>query len=67
MGRLDGLVETLVGFGIFIGLAVWGIFALIDWIWVDDAIRSTTPIKPEIELVVKDNVIDTVYVYRKPN
>ena len=30
------------------------------------AIESTTPIPPEIKLVVKDNVVDTLYVYRKP-
>jgi hypothetical protein len=66
MVNLDGLVPTLVGFGIVIALAVWGCWELIDWIWIDDAIRSTTPIVPEIELVVKDNVVDTVYVYRQP-
>jgi hypothetical protein len=66
MVNLDGLVSTLVGFGIVIALAVWGCWELIDWIWIDDAIRSTTPIVPEIELVVKDNVVDTIYVYRQP-
>ena len=66
MVNLDGLVPTLVGFGIVIALAVWGCWELIDWIWIDDAIRSTTPMVPEIELVVKDNVVDTVYVYRQP-
>ena len=30
------------------------------------AIESTTRIVPEIKLVVKDNVVDTIYVYRKP-
>lgn len=66
MVNLDGLVPTLVGFGIVIALALWGCWELIDWIWIDDAIRSSTPIVPKIELVVKDNVVDTVYVYRQP-
>lgn len=66
MGNLDGLVPTLVGFGVVIALALWGCWELIDWLLIDDAIRSTTPIVPEIELVVKDNVVDTIYVYRQP-
>lgn len=66
MVNLDGLVPTLVGFGIVIALALWGCWELIDWIWIDDAIRSSTPIVPEIELIVKDNVVDTIYVYRQP-
>lgn len=32
----------------------------------NDAIRSSTIITPEIELVIKDNVVDTIYVYRHP-
>lgn len=28
-------------------------------------IKSEKPIVPKIELVVKDNVIDTIYVYRR--
>lgn len=66
MVNLDGLVPTLVGFGIVIALALWGCWELIDWLWIDDAIRSTTLITPEIEFVVKDNVVDTIYVYRQP-
>jgi hypothetical protein len=32
----------------------------------DDSIKSEKPIKPKIELVVKNNKVDTLYVYRKP-
>jgi len=66
MGNLNGVISTLIVFGICIGLALWGVWALVDWLWIDDAIRSATPITPEIELVVKDNVVDTIYVYRQP-
>lgn len=59
-------LTPLIWFGVFIVLAIWGCWELIDWLWIDEVIKSTTPIKPEIELVVKNNVIDTVYVYRKP-
>ena len=32
----------------------------------DDAIKTNRPIKPQIELVIKNNKVDTLYVYRKP-
>ena len=66
MGDLNGVINALIVFCICIGLALWGVWELVDWLWIDDAIRSTTPITPEIELVVKDNVVDTIYVYRQP-
>lgn len=66
MGNLNGVIEALIVMCIFIGLACWGLWEIIDWLWIDDAIRSTTPITPEIELVVKDNIVDTIYVYRQP-
>ena len=59
-------LTPLIVFCFCIVLAIWGCWELIDLFWIDEVIKSTTPIKPEIELVVKNNVIDTVYVYRKP-
>lgn len=66
MGDYSFDLRPLILLGAFIILAIWGCWELIDWLWIDDAIRSTKPIVPEIELVVIDNVIDTVYVYRQP-
>lgn len=48
---------------IWLGMIIVG-WELIDWLWIDDAIRTTVPLVPEIELVIKNNIIDTVYVYR---
>jgi hypothetical protein len=59
------VIDTLIIFCIFIGLAIWGCWELIDYFFIEDVIRSTKIIKPEIELIVKDNIIDTIYVYRK--
>jgi hypothetical protein len=66
MVNLNGMVQTLVGFGIFIGLMLWGLFMLIDYLFIFDGIKSKTPIKPKIELVIVDNKVDTVYVYELP-
>lgn len=68
-GAFRGLFGGLISIGIAIGLAIWGLVALVGWIWNgsdDGAIRSTEPIKPEIELIIVDNQVDTMYVYRKP-
>ena len=54
---------TLIVIIVFIA---WGCWELIDWLFIDDAIRVTEPLVPELELTVKDNVIDTIYVYRIP-
>jgi hypothetical protein len=66
MDNFDGVFTALVVGGLFIGLSVWGAWELIDWIFIDDAIRTTSPMVPEIELIIKDNKVDTLYVYRKP-
>lgn len=59
-------LKPLIYFGAFVVLVIWGCWELIDYLFIDDVIRSSTPITPEIELVVKNNVVDTIYVYRKP-
>jgi hypothetical protein len=64
--NLDGLVPGLIIIGILFCAIVWGLWELVDWLWIDDAIRVTEPLVPELELTVKDNIIDTIYVYRIP-
>lgn len=64
--NLEGLVPGLIVMGILIVAAAWGVWELVDWLFIDDAIRVTEPLIPELELTVKDNVIDTIYVYRMP-
>ena len=64
MGPFD--LRPLIWIGILAGLSIWGIWEMIDWLFIDDAIRSTKPIVPQIEIVVKNNIVDTIYVYRKP-
>jgi hypothetical protein len=59
-------IWPFIAFGVIVMCILWGCWELIDWLFIDDAIRTSKPIVPEIELTVKDNVIDTVYVYRKP-
>ena len=65
-GMLDGVVSGLITIGILIVVVIWGGWELIDWLFIDDAIKVTEPIVPELEIIVKDNVVDTLYIYRKP-
>lgn len=64
--NLDGLFPTLIIIGLLIGLLIWGSWELVDWLFIDDAIKTSKPIIPELEITVKNNKIDTLYVYRKP-
>jgi hypothetical protein len=66
MYNFDGVFTALLVGGLFIGLVLWGAWELIDLIFIDDAIKTTSPLVPEIELIVKDNKVDTLYVYRQP-
>jgi len=59
-------ISGLIVLPIIAILALWGCWELIDWLFIEEVIKSNTQIVPELELVVKDNVIDTVYIYREP-
>lgn len=59
----DGMIAGLIAIGAALMLLLWGGYELI---FQDDDIRSTNPITPTIELVIEDNRVDTVYVYRHP-
>lgn len=58
-------LRPFILFGFLIGLCMWGAWELVDWLFIDDAIRVSEPIVPEIELIIVNNQVDTVYVYRK--
>lgn len=58
------LILGLILLGALIVGVIWGCWELVDYLWIDDVIKVTTPLKPELEIFVKDNVVDTLYVYR---
>lgn len=65
-GMLNGLASGLITIGILIVVVIWGGWEIIDYFFIDDAIKVTEPIIPDIEIIVNDNVVDTLYVYRQP-
>ncbi len=62
----DGMGSAIVILCIACVAVFFGGWELIDYFFIDDAIKTTQPIIPKIEIIVKDNVIDTLYVYREP-
>lgn len=64
MGSLDGILETLIAFGVLIGLSVWGLFSLYSHYLVNHDIKVKKPLVPTIELVIENNKVDTLYVYK---
>lgn len=62
--HMDDLVNILLGIGIFIGLVIFGIYIIIDKFIINHDIKVKTPLVPTIELIVKNNKIDTLYVYK---
>jgi hypothetical protein len=60
--NFKGLVSFLISVGIVFTFLFWSGWELIDYLFIDDVIRVTEPLVPEIELVVNDNKVDTIYV-----
>jgi hypothetical protein len=59
-------LRPLIWFGALLILLIWGAWELIDWLWIEETIESSTLIIPEIKLVVNNNIVDTIYVYKIP-
>lgn len=62
----EGFGTALIIMIVICGGLFYGIFrGLEHWI-TDGSIRSEKPIKPRIELVIRNNRVDTIYVYKNP-
>ena len=55
------LAAMLISFAF--GILVYG---LIDWIFIDDVIRSKEPIAPKIEKVKEAGKDQQIYIYKAP-
>lgn len=64
--NLNGIFPVLVGFGLIIGLVLWGGWELIDWLFIDDTIRVSQPLVPDVEIKIINGVADTTYIYQIP-
>jgi hypothetical protein len=55
------ILKETIGFIIFTGFCIYGIYLLDNNTAI---IHSDKPLTPTIELKIKDNKVDTMYVYR---
>ena len=62
---MENLGSAIVFLCVVSVLLFFGGYLLVDYLFIEDAIRSTKIIIPKIELVVENNVIDTIYIYSK--
>ncbi len=62
----DGLLGAIVFCCICAVIICFGAYALVDWLFIFDGIKSDVLITPEIQIVVVDNVVDTLYIYKNP-
>lgn len=58
---LGGIIVYFLAVAIIMMGIAWGVAK-----FTSRTIESTTRIEPELKLTVKDNKVDTVYVYRRP-
>jgi hypothetical protein len=58
-------LRPLIWLGALAVALPWAIFEGVCY-FIPDTIESEHPIKPEIELVIKDNKVDTLYIYKEP-
>jgi hypothetical protein len=64
MKPAEGLVPAIIFLCALTLLIVWGGWELIDWVFIEDSIRASEPITPEIELEIRDGKVDTIYIYK---
>jgi hypothetical protein len=62
---LKGLVPLLLMGVVFLFISLFmGSYILVDKLILSNSIESDKLIIPEIKLIIKDNKIDTIYVYK---
>lgn len=56
-GLIIGLLLACLALGWYLGIS--------EFFFTSNTIRVTEPLKPTLEITIKDNVIDTIYIYEK--
>jgi len=65
-GMFNGVGEMLIAGLVAIVLCiVIGLYSIIDFFWIPETYKFKEPLKPNrIELVIENNKVDTLYVYK---
>ena len=64
--KIDGLFTALLVFGGLIATALYGSIWLVSSLVSEpgDTYKVTEKVEPTIEIVIKENKVDTLYVYK---
>lgn len=63
----NGIINAFIFITIVCAVVPIGGYLLIDWLFIDDAIRVEERIEPKIELFINDDgVVDTIFIYSEP-
>lgn len=55
----------LIYIGAFFMALIFGVFYLINYLFFyDNSIKSDKLLTPKIELIIKENKVDTIYIYK---
>ena len=57
-------LRPLIWLGAIVVFIPFAIYEGICYV-IPDTIESTQPIKPEIKLIINDNKVDTLYIYKE--
>ena len=60
------LVTPIVFMCLIVVLIIFGAWYLVDYLWINHDIISKVQIHPTIKLEIHNNVVDTLYVYKRP-
>ena len=44
---------------------LWVCWEVVDYFWIDQVFTSCEIIIPEIKLIINNNVVDTIYIYKQ--
>lgn len=68
---IENIFKTFISIGIIIGvcaiMVIWGGWMLVDYFYINDSVKqieSQTLIQPQFQLIIKDNQVDTIYIYK---
>lgn len=68
---IENIIKTFITIGIIIGactiMVIQGCWMLVDYFYINDSVKqieSQTLIQPQFQLIIKDNQVDTIYIYK---
>lgn len=62
----QGIAKMLTVIAVLVAIVVFALTAGGAWLLSTDNIESEHRLEPEIRLIINNNQVDTLYIYKKP-